>query len=1265
MCRWFGVLPLRLRAAKLFGSQEGSLITALLAFSVCLALIVPANLSAQANRGNIQGQVQDIQTAILPGARITLTDVATSLTLETTSGQSGEFSFLNLSAGTYTLSCEVKGFRKFVQEHVSVDVGRTSAITISLQPGEIQQTITVTADAAMVDRETSDVGTAVTQEQIKDLPVPLTGDSRNPLSFVELTPGVNGSVPGATPDYRLHISGSPSYSSEVYIDGIPIVNTNLVGDISQNHPPIDAIGEFKITNNNESAQYGFTSGAISFTFRSGTNDFHGSLFEYLQNSALNATDYVTNALGEAKAPLKQNEFGFTLGGPVWIPKLYKGKDHTFFFTNFTEFKYRPSSNNAALSTIPNAYRQGDFSSALGPQLLAPNPLNPSQQLPVFDAAGQPVNAGEIYNPNSSRTVTGPDGHSYTVRDALAGNILPASLFSSASRSVLQSFPMANSNAALDNFFRNQSQKIDEDRFVGKIDQNFNEKHTLSGSFFRGNYTNLNNGTLNLTDATTTSTPTLQTRVSYNYTHSATLVNNLNIGFLRDTGFTGPTSPGPGLATLGISGVPTGPQYPYPSIQIQNFNGIGSETLATDAENRFVENDNLVIIRGPHTLRTGVEVRRLQRNEASIGANRFTFVPTETAQNGTGFVNTPQGPKAVSIPTGTGNSVASFLFGAVDFSRIDIESTTAGYRWFQAGTYFQDDWKVSSDLTLNLGLRYDVQVPRTEVKGRVSTLDPTLPNPAAGGVLGAYTFYGNGPGRNGQPRIGNIDYLGLQPRVGFAYSPGPDHKTAFRGGFSINRPLDNDNIEGGIGGTLYTTGFNGLATASAPGDAAGSPAFYWDRGYPAANVALANLNPGQLVGNDNPALIYPKSGMPPTQLNWSFQVQRSLPGSMLASVAYVGMHTYHLGLWSKPNQVNPAVAHQYSAVAAKNGLPLNQFLALPITDPRAVAAGITAPFPTFLSVFGSGATVGQTLRPYPQYGDVDNPLNPIGSVSYNALQSSLQKRFSHGLTFLLSYTFQKTIGDVDSNAGAFAGGENAQYAGSFFQDYYNTRSQRAVTSSDIPQVLAISYSYELPIGPGKPFLNKGGLTGKLVGGWEVTGIQQYQRGRPIHIEYDAFGTNNPYYANDGFSFRPDVVPGQPLKNPAYNASCSGPVPQTAGRSSCAFYINPAAFAIPASGQFGNAGNLLPTLRLPNYYNEDLSISKRTAIAEHVNLQFQANFFNAFNRVVFGSSNPVTYIINQAPGNLSSSTLATSSSIFGLLASQQNAPRRIQLSLKLEF
>jgi hypothetical protein len=1236
--------------------------------AVTAAMLSPIHLHAQADRGAIKGTTQDPTNASVPNAKITLRNEATGVTATSESGPSGQFSFLNLEPGFYTVTTEASGFGKSVQEHVQVGVGSTVPLDIKLQPGQVQQTVTVSSAAAAVETQTSDIGTTITPQEIKDLPVSLSADMRNPLNFVFFTPGVASSVPGpgsggGAEDYRLHISGSVSYSNESYIDGVPIMNTDQPGAMGYNHPPIDAIGQFKIINNNSAAQYGLSSGIVSFALKSGTNSYHGSAFDYLQNDALNAAGFTTNYLHLKKAPLKQNEFGGTFGGPVWIPKIYNGHDRTFFFVDWTGFSYRPSSNNATLTTIPNEFRAGNFSQQLGPQL-----TDPGTGAPVFDPEGRPVYSGAIYNPFSAHTVTSPeDGKSYQVRDPFPGNIIPSGFtgLSAVSQTVLKSFPTASNNDLQNNFLRLQSSKIDEHRLVVKIDEHINEKHSISGSVFTGGYKFSNNGGLNLLDAESKSAPTKQFRFTWNWTKSPTLLNNLNLGFIRDNFFDGPLNPGPGLAALGITGMPPlASDSAFPGIGLGTVqNGIGGLGGSTVAENRYIINDNVTLIRGKHTFTMGGEVRWLQRNEHGIPNGSFTFEPTQTGLNGTGFA----GGKAITVPVGTGAPAASFLLGGMDFVNFGYPIESA-FRWWQTGLFFQDDWRVTPNLTLNLGIRWDLQIPRTDAHGEVSTMNPTLPNAIAGNVPGAFTYYGTGPGRNGKPRIGTIDYKGWQPRIGFAYSPG-DHKTAFRGGFAITRPLGNDNTVGDISGNQYTSGFSGAAVLSRPQDALGGPAYYWDNSYPASGVVQpnSNLDPGIYVGNTNPPLIHPSAGIPPTQIYWSTQIQHQFASSIIGNIGYVGMHTYHVGTWSKPNEVNPTMARQkYSSAAAAAGMPLNEFLTLPINDSRVAAAGILPPWSGFQSTFGDGATAAQALRPWPQYGDVDNPINPIGSVSYNGLQTSLQKRFSQGLTFLLSYTFSKTIGNVDSNSGPSAGAENAIFAGSFAQDYYNPHGERSVTSSDIPHVVSLSYTYELPFGKNKPFLNHGGAVNTVVGGWSISGIHQYQSGRPIHIEYDAFGPSNPFFAaGDGFSFRPNIVPNQPFKNPAYKKSCSHPTGGT-GRNPCQFYINPAAFSLPAPGEFGNAPNIISALHMPAYINEDLSVSKRTTIHENLNLQFQANFFNAFNRVIFSSGgNAQTFIINAAPPNLSTASLQNSQSVFGIMTTQQNAPRIIQFGMKLEF
>jgi hypothetical protein len=1236
---------------------------------LCGFLFLACPLFGQINRGTITGLVLDQQGLSVADAKVTAVNAATGLKTETTTGSTGTFTFPGLPVGRYQVSCEMAGFKKFVQEHVVVEVGQTISVNLQLQLGAVTEQVTVTARPSALDTTTSDVGTTVPREQIMALPSPMTSDSRNPLNFVIMTPGVYGSIPGATPDLRLHVSGAPSGSMAVYIDGIPIADTDLTGEVGSNHPSIEAIGEFKITNNNESAQYGLGSSSASFTFRSGTNQWHGSGYEFLQNDHLNALDFVTAGKGGKKAPLKQNEFGFTLGGPITIPKIYSGRNRSFFFVSFTDFLYRPSANTSTLTTFPNQFRTGDFSQLLGAQLT-------SGGYPVYDPAGRPVYTGAIYDPTTSHSVVGPNGTTYLIRDPLPGNQISMSSpkISAVAKALLPYFPQATNNAIYSNLTRLTGSKVDETRFVAKIDHNFRGNQFLSGSFFRGTYVSSNNGALALSTATQANYPSLQVRLSHTYTGGGKLINSFNFGFLRDYQVTGPVEPGPLMSSLGLKGISLPAGAPLPSIQIRNQGAIGSETNAGVVQNRFILNDSITWLRGAHTLKFGGEVRRLQRNEIPANSGRYVFEPMQTALNGVGFIYKSglDGPAtAVSMPAGTGVGAASFLFGGPDFTYFTLGYTANGYRWRTYGTYFQDDWKITRSLTLNLGLRYDVQIPREEVWGRVATLDRTLPNYAVGNRLGAFTFYGQGTGRNGRPRIGVTEWRAFQPRVGFAFSPEGGEgilgrvlgssRTVLRGGFAINRPTGNDTLNNGLGGSLYAPGWNGIATVNRPGDYVGSPAFIWDNPFPNFTPPPF-IDPSLMIGNVNPPMVVPSAGIPPTQINWTFGLERALPGNMVVKATYVGSHAYHIGMWLKPNEVDPAVAQRYASAAAAAGIPLNQFLALSVTDSRAVAAGITPPFSNFVSLFGSGATVGQALRPFPQYGNIDNIMNPVGSSSYNGLQTSLQKRFSQGLTFLVSYTWSKTMGTADAFAGAFAGAENAIYGASFMQDFYNMNSERSVTSSDIPHVLAISYVYELPVGPGKKFLNHRGVLGKLVGGWQASGIAMYQTGRPLHIEYDVWGADNPLKANDGYTFRPNIVPGVPIVNPDYRRECAGPLPSTKGRVPCQFYINPAAFSAPPNGGFGNAARFYPGLRTPYYLNEDLSVTKRIVITEKLNLQFQANFFNVFNRVVLGG---IANITNVAPKDLTTANLVSSNTPFGIFTSQANGPRRIQFALKLEF
>ena len=425
---------------------------------------------------------------------------------------------------------------------------------------------------------------------------------------------------------------------------------------------------------------------------------------------------------------------------------------------------------------------------------------------------------------------------------------------------------------------------------------------------------------------------------------------------------------------------------------------------------------------------------------------------------------------------------------------------------------------------------------------------------------------------------------------------------------------------------------------------------------------------------------------PTQENWSLQFQQELPGKMVSTIGYVGSHSYHIGVWSKPNEINPAVAAQYAGAAANANEPLNAFLSESITSQAAIKGGVKLPFPNFVSAVGgaAGATVGQALRPFPQYGSVDNPINPIGSVSYNGLQTSLQRRFSNGLTFLVAYTFSKTLGNVDSNNGASSGAENAQYSASFYQDYYNPRAERSVTSSDIPQVLALNYTYELPVGKGKAFLNKGGITNEVLGGWEVAGIHQYQSGRPIHIEYDAFGNANPYRATDGYQLPTRTSsPDSRSRTPLYQQELlwshrfcrNGPGNRSHTRQQhrpvalLLLHQSRNAFVAPAIRRVRQRAALLrgsPAAELPTTKTSPSRSASTLYERSNSHVPGQLLQCREPGRLLERRQSPTPSSSEPAlRPDLSSASLANTTSVFGLMTDQQNGPRIIQFALKLDF
>jgi len=1121
----------------------------LFAFLLCSSL-----LFSQSDRGTVTGRVLDPSSAAVANAGVVVTNQETGVRTTTRTNETGNYVVPQLPVGRYEITIEAPGFRKYVQRDAILNVAQTLTLNVSLEVGQVDQTVEVTAAPALLESSTSDLGTVVSRERVVDLPLAVSGNMRHPGAFVFLAPGVTGDTSNT------QINGSQNRSKEILIDNIGSTSPES-GGLLFTYPPVESITEFKLVSSNFNAEYGRTGAGFEvYTTRSGGNDFHGSAWEYLRNDKFDARGFIA----PARPINRQNEFGAALGGPVLLPG-YNGRNRTFFHFVYNGFRYRAGASNE-LVTLPTAEMlRGDFSRVT--------------------RNGQPI---IIYDPATTRS----DGAGGFTRDAFAGNIIPQNRFSDVSRKTLGFVPTPSSAALLNNFTVVGAQSFDRNVYTTKIDHNLSDRNRINVFLYFNEQTSSAPERLPgaLSPALNELRPARWIRLNHDFTFSPTTINNFRAGYTREPQRWSRVSSGNNyLNAIGLRGVnPPGDILP----RIQFTDGLTNWSDETKNTGEQVNNalqmaDTLTHVRGNHSYKLGMDVRWMQTNGADPFGQQgiFAFNSNETA------LPTAAG-RAIS-----GHSFASFLLGNVASGSYNGLFVVPANRYRYLAMFAQDDWKITRKLTLNYGLRYDLYFPRVEAHDNFASFDPALPNPGANGRLGAVRFLGEGPGRdNSRKSFADTYFRNFGPRFGFAYAM--TSKTVLRGGYGIF--FAPGNATAGLRSSQnYIYGFNAAPSYTSP-DAGVTPAFNWDNGFPTNWPRPPFIDPTVQNGS-NVNMIGRGDGRPPYFQDFQFSVQQQLASSLIVEASYVGVKGTRLGnnLMSI-NEVDP----QY--------LSLGSLLTQNITSAAAQAAGIGLPYPSFRG------TVAQSLRPYPQYLNVNNNPNPNGNSTYHALQMKVDKRFASGLALLGAYTRAKTISDGDIQAGGGPGG----------QTYYNRRLEKAISTNDIPHVVAISYSYELPFGPGKRFFNQKGAAGKIAGGWQVTGIHQYQTGRPITLN-----VNNTLPIFNG-TLRPDAIPG-------VERSLTPNNPLTD------LWINPSAFAIP-TGRLGTSARAHTDLRAPAFLNESFGLIKRTPLFEKVTLTFRAEFFNAFNRTVFAA--PVG---NRSAGN------------FGRVASQSNAPRQGQLALRIDF
>lgn len=1173
------------------------------ALVVCCLLLIIGVAWGQGSVGTLNGTVLDAVGAVVPGAVVTITNVATGVEAKTTTTSAGAYTFPYVPSGNYTIKVTAAGFRVASAENVILRVAQTLTVNISLEVGQLTESVTVSATPPLLEAGTAEMGRYISTEEYKSWPIFLSDGQRQLQDFIFT------SLPGTTGEtFQGSINGGQNYSHEILIEGISIGRSDLSGgNNSEFSPSAEAVSEFKMQTGAISAQYnGGQTAVANFAIKSGTNTLHGSGFLYLSNEALNSLSLSDKVNGKKKTKSRENNEGYSLGGPVYIPKIYNGKNRTFFFTNLEKDHY-DSMGFSGFTTLPTPeFKQGDFSGLLNPAYTG-NALSGTQV--GTDALGRPILYGEIFDPKSTRV--GPDGNA--IRDPLAGNKISPSAFDPVAANILKmGIPDPTYQKMINNIDKVSGccPFFDLHTIGVKIDHNIAEKHHFTAYYnhsYRNRQQNADTGKRYYAPAPGLLTspwkyqyaPGRMARTSFTSTLTPTIVNRVAAGFNRFYNQNGarPETINQGWAEkLGIQNTSDAffPTFNFSGTQYQSgtLAQIGSGGLYPSANGSWVFQDDLTWVRGAHTFHFGYQYNRYYYNERSPdGSGAFKFTPTQTDMPG-------------YAPT-TGNAFASFLLGAVSSANRGINPLSSGFRQPQHAFYAMDDWKVTPKLTLNAGLRWEIIPPFFERTGRVSYIDLTTPNPDAGNLPGALVF-GKNPSTTYWKEFG--------PRLGFAYQA--TDKMVIRAGYAMlnTPPIRND---WGYGG--FTYGYNASVSAKvgqSPTGFVDDPSMYLSQPFPSLKAVLPDTNPSS--GNfDAYQTTAPDANRPAYTQNWNFTIQYQLPRSTVVEVAYVGNKGTRL--WGHSSS---------SGFGQLNGVPAS-FLSLGDTLNDKVSD-----HPELIPYAGFPAgdyTVAQALRPHPQYIDVIEAFPYNTNSLYNSLQVTLTRHLTNGLGFIGAYTWSKTLGYVDGS------GPGDYYV--YVQDPYNRKLERSITTFNYPQNFKLTWVYDLPFGKGKRFDLH--FANWVLGGWEFAATQGYHSGAPLSVS--SSGLNTPA----GFgSIRPDVILGQPLT--------LGGAPSSADYNNGTPYINPAAFQnVPMTTngvplRTGFAPRIFDGLRGPRSASEQVRMSKTFPIKERATVAVGVSATNPFNRVFL---------------NMGSMTVGDGD--FGTVYARGSSHRTVQLDARIEF
>ncbi len=1168
-------------------------------------------VQAQSSHASLTGRVTDPRKAVIAAATVTVINTGTGLHYQGFTNETGEYYVTDLPPGRYRIEVEKIGFKAVIQSGLILHVQDALEVNFEMTLGSASESVTVEGEPSPIDAESSTVGTVVEQRKANELPL----NGRNVFNLIVLAPSVipqgssTGTPVGVNPfgwgNYQ--VNGAFGNQSAEYLDGQPL-NIGYI-NLPVLIPTQDSIQEFKVQTSNLGAEWGrFAGGVTNLSTKGGTNYLHGEAYEYLRNRIFNANDFFLNAAGKPRPPWVQNQFGAEMGGPLRLPG-YNGRNRTFWFASWEGFRLR--TGEPFTTTVPTTdEREGIFSAI---------------DVPIMDPCAGVVNA-ENACPGSS-----------AVPVQFQGNVIPQNRINATSQALLSLWPGANvagtvtPSGTINNFSTVARTGGNQDQLAARVDHDVTMRQKLMVRFSHWTVGDLPIDPLGdglCSDRCSEDYSTSAAVAAYNYTINATTILDFNASLSRFKYNRSPENAGFDLTQIGwpesynqvVPSMMRTPPTPCVANFTDNIMCTQGQSYIQDRDTQYDLTPSLTLIRGHHRYHLGMQWETGYDNYAqtNVATGAFDFC-------------------AYSQPCFSGFPFADFLLGYADnysnfenhfFAQAVVPDFTAGKQVYRA-FYFNDTWHVADPLTLNFGLRYELPSPWTERYNRLSYFNPSAPSylnqylPAGSPTVMGDAFLVSPATRSNLPLPKN----NFAPRIGLAYSP--NAKTIVRSGYGIywippdvSFALNPINDMVNAPGTTYTGTVDGT--------------------HPYNSIALPFPNgisapPGRSLGVQGTQQFLTQVVQSITEVDsfrhpegyvqqWNLSVERQLPADVALSAAYVGSKGTHLEQYSEQtNQISDALLAQAAQQYQTGG-------------EGAVTLLQSAPNPFFvngeaLALATQTTTVGQLLRPYPQYTSVQLAgQGSFGSI-YHSLQVTLRRRFSGAGSLLVAYTNSKLISNTDTLTSWLETGVGA------IQDNNSLRAERSLSSQDVPQRMVVSYVLDLPFGQGrKYFSNLTNGWNTVVGGWGVDGVTTLQRGFPL-----VFSNGQ---ANDvtlfGAGSRPNVTAG------CAKAILGGAVARIGE------WFNTNCFSAPANFTFGNESRVDASLRADGVNNFDFAVFKRIFFGEgRAGIESRVEFFNLFNRTQFGPPNASCCAANNANfGTVTSTAPGTN-------------PRLVQFALKMFF